>query len=125
MENTKVYDSLKEACAYKPIWPDYDLQYNNLKLGIRSYIRKQDNKGIWRLIPVIMTYEFTKDIEKNENDIVKSILDNVKRFKEQCYRTLLLFKFPEEPMVVHGVFIDGEVDPNQESEKERLLPKLN
>lgn len=134
MKNIKTFDSLDEAFAYKPIYPDYDLQYDDYRAGIMSYVRKQDDKGVWYLIPITMRYEFALEPEKEfeeEREInkihrTKDLLNLIKRFNVECYKILLFWKFPQEQLISPmGKPIGGEVDSNQESERDRLMPKLS
>jgi hypothetical protein len=120
MENIKTFDTLEEAFAYKPIWPEYDLQYDDFRAGIRSFVRKQNNEGVWKLIPVIQRYE--GNIKKGVTTD-KELLDFIKRFNTKCYQVLLFFKFDDFTDPMKHRIINGEVDPSQVSEKERLYGK--
>jgi hypothetical protein len=120
MESIKTYSSIEEAFSYKPVFPDYDLQFDCARAGMRSYVRKQNLEGVWYLIPVIQRFEFGED----KSNQVEKILEFVKSFNETCYRVLLFYKIPKEGnfIEVGGRIIGGEVDPSQISERERLYP---
>jgi hypothetical protein len=135
MENIKAFDTIEEAMAYKPIWPDYNLQYDNDRAGCKAYVRKQDKDGVWYLIPVIQTWEFPdhpgRDFaeEREVDDIIQQqeLLSLIKRFNDSCYRVLMFYIIPDEGKFyeVGGRPIGGEKDPNQQSERDRLIPKYD
>jgi hypothetical protein len=107
----------------KKIWPDFDFGQDDIRMGLESYVRKMDPDGIWQLIPVIMRWEKGSDFSE------EVILNFIKRFNTECYKVLLFWKFPnkEHDFYVDPTFgrpIGGEVDLNQQSEKQRLLPYL-
>jgi hypothetical protein len=117
----------------KPIWPDYDLKYDDYKAGVESWVRKANDKGEWYLIPVRLRWDFVphddKDFpEEREQDNVKQtnqLLQIVKLFTERCYRVQLLYVLPEDES--HVTDIRGhkieELDKDQRTEQERLKLK--
>lgn len=130
MENIKTFETLEEASEYKPIWPEYDLQYDDFSAGIKTEVRKQSADGIWHLIPVIQRYEFAPftndgdfedDQEINITQRTKEITDFIQRFNIDCYKVLLFWKFPESELVTpNGKLINGKLDDDQRSEEDRL-----
>jgi hypothetical protein len=135
MENIKTFDTVEEAFAYRPIWPDYDLQYDAYHVGCKTHVRKQNKDGVWYLIPVVQRFEFTpipevdfiEDRESYEIKQVKELLDLVKRFNDSCYRVLLFYVVPDEGKFyeVGGRPIGGELDKDQRSERDRLIPVMD
>jgi hypothetical protein len=103
----------------KPIYPDYELHYDFYRAGLISYVRKQNSKGVWYLIPVIQHYNFG---ENHSNDI-DVLLDFVKRFTESCYRVLMFYILPEEGLGPEPR-ITLYIDDYQGSEHERLYAPI-
>lgn len=99
------------------IYPDYELCYDDYRAGALTQVRKQDDSGMWVLIPVVCKYEFDNNIDHTEQ-----LLDFVKTFHDNCYRVALFYKCnnslmdPERPWLK---FFERDVD--QRSENERLI----
>lgn len=105
----------------KKLFPDFYLGQDDTTLGLESYVRKQDDKGVWYLVPVRTRWDKGDDF--NDDELVSVI----KLHLEHCYRVLILHIMPdikEDNLTdIRGCFLN-KMDDNQESEKERLKKKL-
>jgi len=102
----------------KTIYPDYELGKDNFRIGFLTHLRKQDNKGIWRLIPVVTRGEYPGGLQE------KDLLYEIKRFHCECYKVLYFYKFSEKEIISVNTpwFHFDEKDDDQRPERFRLNP---